>query len=82
MVAGLATLEVIDREGLIENSARLGALLQERLRELQRRHEFIAEVRGKGLFTGVRLGAPRTLRQRMSWKLAATPPRASSASAS
>jgi ornithine--oxo-acid transaminase len=70
MVAGLATLEVIDREGLVENSARLGALLQERLRELQRRHEFIAEVRGKGLFTAVRLGAPRTLLQRMSWKLA------------
>jgi ornithine--oxo-acid transaminase len=70
MVAGLATLEVLDREGLVENSARLGALLQERLRELQRRHEFIAEVRGKGLFTSVRFGAPRTLQQRMSWKLA------------
>jgi ornithine--oxo-acid transaminase len=70
MVAGLATLHAIDSEGLIENSARMGALLIDRLRELQRRHEFIAEVRGKGLFVGVRLGAPRTLRQRMSWKLA------------
>jgi len=70
MVAGLATLEVIDSEGLVENSARMGALLLERLQDLRRRHEFIAEVRGKGLFTAVRFGAPRTLQQRMSWKLA------------
>jgi acetylornithine/succinyldiaminopimelate/putrescine aminotransferase len=70
MVAALATLHVIDSEGLVENSARMGALLLERLRELQKRHEFIAEVRGKGLFVGLRFGAPRTLRQRMGWKLA------------
>jgi ornithine--oxo-acid transaminase len=70
MVAGLATLNVLDSEGLIENSARLGAVLQERLRGLQQRHEFIHEVRGKGLFAGVRFGAPRTLRHRMAWKLA------------
>jgi ornithine--oxo-acid transaminase len=70
MVAGLATLNVLDSEGLMENSARMGTLLLERLRELQRRHEFIVEVRGKGLLVGVRFGRPRTLRQRMSWKLA------------
>ncbi|PYQ13512.1 MAG: aspartate aminotransferase family protein [Acidobacteria bacterium] len=70
MVAGLATLHVLDSEGLVENSARLGALLLERLKELQRRHEFIAEVRGRGLFVAVRFGTPRTLQQKMSWKLA------------
>jgi ornithine--oxo-acid transaminase len=70
MVAALATLNVIEREGLVENSARMGALLMERLRELQQRHEFISEVRGKGLFVGIRFGPPRTLRQRMCWKLA------------
>jgi ornithine--oxo-acid transaminase len=70
MVAGLATLDVLDSEGLVENSARVGAVLLERLRELQRRHEFIAEVRGKGLFVAVRFGTPRTLQQKMSWKLA------------
>jgi ornithine--oxo-acid transaminase len=70
MVAGLATLSVLDTEGLVDNAARMGALLIERLRELQRRHEFIAEVRGKGLFVGVRFGTPRTVQQRMAWKLA------------
>jgi ornithine--oxo-acid transaminase len=70
MVAGLATLNVLDSEDLVGNSARMGALLQDRLRELQRRHEFIHDVRGKGLFVGLRFGPPRTLKQRMSWKLA------------
>jgi ornithine--oxo-acid transaminase len=70
MVAGLATLNVIDSERLVENAAAMGARLVERLKELQRRHEFIAEVRGKGLFVAVRFGAPRTLLQRLAWKLA------------
>jgi ornithine--oxo-acid transaminase len=70
MVAGLASLEVLDSERLVENSAAMGALLVERLKDLQRRHEFIAEVRGKGLFAAVRFGNPRTLLQRMTWKLA------------
>src|SRR5688572_21473441 len=48
----------------------MGALLRERLQALQARHEFIAEVRGKGLFTAVRFGEPRTLELKMTWKLA------------
>jgi acetylornithine/succinyldiaminopimelate/putrescine aminotransferase len=70
MVAGLATLNVLDSARLIDNAAAMGALLLERLRDLQRRHEFIAEVRGKGLFVAVRFGVPRTLLQRLAWKLA------------
>ena len=71
MIAGLATLRVLDDEQLIDNAARMGAILMERLRELQRRHECMTEVRGKGLFIGVKLGPPRQLRPRMSWKFAA-----------
>jgi ornithine--oxo-acid transaminase len=70
MVAGLATLHVLEEERLIERSAQMGALLRERLQALQARHEFIAEVRGKGLFTAVRFGEPRTLELKMTWKLA------------
>jgi ornithine--oxo-acid transaminase len=70
MIAGLATLHVLDEERLIERSAQLGALLMQRLKELQDRHEFIAEVRGKGLFVGVRFDVPRTLDRQMVWKLA------------
>jgi 4-aminobutyrate aminotransferase-like enzyme len=61
--AGIAVLEVIEREALIENARRTGAYLAERLRELQARHALIAEVRGTGLFIGVDLrhgAAPAT----------------------
>jgi 4-aminobutyrate aminotransferase-like enzyme len=53
--AGIAVLEVIESEGLIENARRTGAYLLERLRQLQARHALIAEVRGAGLFIGVEL---------------------------
>jgi 4-aminobutyrate aminotransferase-like enzyme len=53
--AGMAVLEVIESEGLIANTRRTGAHLLDRLRQLQARHELIAEVRGVGLFIGVEL---------------------------
>ena len=53
--AGIAVLEVIESEGLIENARRTGAYLLEGLRQLQARHNLIAEVRGTGLFIGVEL---------------------------
>ncbi len=53
--AGIAVLEVIEREGLIENARRTGAYLAEQLRQLQAQHALIAEVRGAGLFIGVEL---------------------------
>jgi len=53
--AGIAVLEVIEREGLVENARATGAYLIKLLRELQARHELIAEVRGAGLFVGVEL---------------------------
>jgi 4-aminobutyrate aminotransferase len=49
-VAGaLATLDVLEREKLIENSRVQGEHLIARLRELQRKHEEIGDVRGLGL---------------------------------
>jgi 4-aminobutyrate aminotransferase len=53
--AALATLRVIEDEGLCENSARLGEWLLSRLEELATRHPTIGEVRGKGLMVGVEL---------------------------
>jgi ornithine--oxo-acid transaminase len=70
MVAGIATLQAIDDEHLVDNSRRMGDLLLDRLRELASRHEFIADVRGKGLFAAVRFGVPRSLKAKLAWKLA------------
>jgi 4-aminobutyrate aminotransferase-like enzyme len=53
--AGIAVLEVIASEGLMENARRTGAYLLEGLRQLQSRHDLIADVRGAGLFIGVEL---------------------------
>jgi len=69
MAAGLATLDVLDNENLIDNAARLGARLLASFREMQSRHELIKEVRGKGLMIGVEFGAPRSLKLRASWSL-------------
>jgi 4-aminobutyrate aminotransferase-like enzyme len=53
--AGIAVLDVIESEGLIENAKRTGGYLIELLGELQARHKLIAAIRGAGLFVGVEL---------------------------
>ncbi len=52
---GIATLDVFEREGILENAAARGAELMRRLRELHRRLPAIGEVRGLGLMVGVEL---------------------------
>lgn len=53
--AGLAVLDVIAEEKLVERAARMGEYLMGRLRELQDRHEQIGDVRGRGLLVGIEL---------------------------
>ena len=52
--AALATLELVESE-YAENSARVGDYFIARLRELQKRHPVIGDVRGKGLMIGMEL---------------------------
>jgi len=49
----LATIRVIERDGLCERSERLGAHMQERFREMATRHESIGDVRGLGSMVAV-----------------------------
>ncbi len=69
MAAGLASLRVIERDGLVERSAELGATILAGLRELQHRHELIGEVRGSGLMLGIELQAPRSRKAQLAVKL-------------
>ena len=69
MAAGLAAIRVIQRDGLVERSQRLGALLVEGLRALQERYEMVKEVRGRGLMIGIELGAPSTRLAKLNWRL-------------
>ena len=54
-VAVAETLRAIKREGLIENSAVVGAFMLERLKRLKEKYEFVGDVRGKGLLIGLDL---------------------------
>ncbi len=69
MACGLATLQVIEEEKLVENAARMGALLVQRLEALKAKHSFIKEVRGKGLIIAVEFHEPRELALRAGWKI-------------
>src|SRR5436190_22061557 len=44
MAAGLATLRIIERDGLVAHAAHMNAVLMEGLTELRQRHEMIKEV--------------------------------------
>ena len=69
MAAGLATLRIIERDGLVEHAAQIGAVLRDGLAELQGRYEMIKEIRASGLMLGIELGAPRARAARLHWRL-------------
>jgi ornithine--oxo-acid transaminase len=68
MACGLAALEVIDSEGLIENAAKMGARLSQKINSLKAKHSFIKEVRGKGLMIGIEFHEPQEFKLKMAWK--------------
>jgi adenosylmethionine-8-amino-7-oxononanoate aminotransferase len=51
--AGLATLEYFEAHGLVENSAKMGVLLQSLLHEALDAHPHVGFITGKGLFVGI-----------------------------
>jgi ornithine--oxo-acid transaminase len=69
MAAGLATMRLIERDGLVENAARMGDLLHGGLVELQRRHHLIGDVRGRGLMQAFELCAPPGRMAQLNWRL-------------
>jgi acetylornithine/succinyldiaminopimelate/putrescine aminotransferase len=69
MAAGLASLAVVDDEGLVDNAARTGAALQAGLEAMVDHYEFLSEVRGRGLIIGIEFAKPRSLRLRSGWSM-------------
>lgn len=63
MTYGLATLEVIDAEGLQENARIVGEHLKSRLLALRDRYTLIGDVRGKGLMLGLELVRDRETKE-------------------
>jgi 4-aminobutyrate aminotransferase-like enzyme len=53
--AGLASLEIIVKENLVENSEQVGAAMLQKLQSMKEKYRFIGDVRGKGLMLGLEL---------------------------
>lgn len=56
--AGLASLNIILRDKLVERSDTLGGQIRERLWEMKKKHDVIVDVRGKGLMIGLEFRDP------------------------
>jgi ornithine--oxo-acid transaminase len=67
MAAGLASLAVLEDEGLVDNAARTGAALKAGLEQLARQYEVLADVRGRGLMIGMEFGKPDGMMARTRW---------------
>jgi L-2,4-diaminobutyrate transaminase len=55
----MANLDIMETEGLIENSAAMGVYFRDRLRERFADHPYVGEIRGQGLMLAVELVADR-----------------------
>lgn len=69
MVAGLATLSVMEDERIVSNARASGDLLRTRLAALVERYELLHEVRGRGLMIGIEFGRPKSLGLRSRWTM-------------
>ena len=67
MAAGLAALDVLDRENLIANAAKMGDLIGHGLTAMIPRFEFMKEVRWRGLMTGIEFGSPKSISLKIAW---------------
>jgi ornithine--oxo-acid transaminase len=69
MVAGLAALDVLQRENLVARAELLGNKLGEGLQAMIPRFEFLKAVRWRGLMVGIEFGSPKSLTLKTAWAL-------------
>ena len=68
MRAGIATMDVLERESLGERARVMGDYLRNRLRERLAGYEMVKEVRGLGLLNGIEFTAPEKLKLRIPFE--------------
>jgi len=66
--AGLATIEVLERERLGERATATGEYLRDRLRQRLSGYEMVNEIRGAGLLNGIEFIAPKKLTLRIPFE--------------
>jgi 4-aminobutyrate aminotransferase len=62
IAAALATIEVLEREG-VDNAANVGNFIMERLRGWKQTHPLVGDVRGRGLMIGIELVKDKATRE-------------------
>jgi 4-aminobutyrate aminotransferase len=62
IAAALATMDIIEREGMA-NAARVGGLMLERLAGWTKSHPLVGDVRGRGLMIGIELVKDKATRE-------------------
>ncbi len=72
MAAGLATLQVIEDEKLVENSATIGNDIINSINATADKYEFLKEARGKGLMIAVEFKSPKSLALKAAWTMLET----------
>lgn len=56
--ASVAVLDILEREGLVDRAAKMGAVLGDRLHAELDGHPAVVDVRGRGMFYGIELRVP------------------------
>jgi len=56
--AGIAVIEAVEEENLLENATKLGQYAADKLNQLKSKHSIIDHIRGKGLMLGIQLKSP------------------------
>jgi ornithine--oxo-acid transaminase len=69
MVAGLATIHVLESENLLARSREMGQLLMASLKPFEQKYELVKQVRGRGLLIGVEFGEPKSFLLRQAWSM-------------
>jgi 4-aminobutyrate aminotransferase len=62
--SALATLEVIETEGILDQAREMGEYIMDALAEIQMRHMSIGDVRGRGLMIGIEFVRDRQTKER------------------
>jgi ornithine--oxo-acid transaminase len=68
MVAGLATLQALEDEDIVDRARRTGELFMKSLAPLVDKYEFLHEVRGLGMMIGLEFGEPESRALRRRWR--------------
>ncbi|MEO1114425.1 MAG: aminotransferase class III-fold pyridoxal phosphate-dependent enzyme [Pseudomonadota bacterium] len=66
--AALENMRIIEDEGLLDNTTRMGERLMSNLNGLMEKHKVVGDVRGKGLFCGAELVADRATKEPVAEK--------------